>query len=199
MDGWVIAGVIITGIGVIVAILQFFRTPKATPATRPPKPTTTDWSRILRQAENLPLSKSLPIVLEAAVQSHDEDLTSWARLELLGYLKENPAMTEKTIVPTYRTVRGQWFDTYGRPVRTDPRLAFVNEARLREGVHELEVLASRPGMCGLPRPDEATSIRETFHTDVNEFRFDSRSISQVLASIKAQLMDYLANRPLTQG
>ncbi len=155
---------------------------------------TADYEQLLQQVEDLPLSKSLSKVLGAAVQAHDDELTTWTRLELLGYVKDNPVMTEQTVVPEYRTVSGQWFDKDGsRLAIPDASLAFMNAIRLREGVPELEIFADVFGMGELWLPDLADLIRENLRVEVSVFRFNSRSVSQVLASIKAQLVDHVAS------
>ncbi len=46
----------------------------------------------------------------------DEDLESWIRLELMGYLSDNPAKT--TVVPEYRSVSDQRPDDNGGRRRT---------------------------------------------------------------------------------
>lgn len=148
---------------------------------------------LLRQAQDLPLSKSLSSTLRAAVRVGDTRLVIWARLELLGYVRDNPAMTDDTVVPEYRSVTGDWLDEFGRQLTiTDPRLAFVNEIRLRFGVPELESLVGNTGVIALRLPDFSEVIREHLNVEVSIFRFSPQSASQVLGNIRAQLLDRLA-------
>jgi AbiTii-like protein len=152
-----------------------------------------NYALLLRQTQDWPLSKSLSSVLRVALRAGDTELTAWVRLELLGYSSGNPAMTKETMVPEYRTVGGQWFDEYGRPlVITDSRLAFINETRLRFGVPELETFIGTSGTIALRLPEFSEIIRERLSVEVSLFRFSPHSIAQVLANIKAQLLDRLA-------
>src|SRR5919204_4791404 len=105
-----------------------------------------EYDRVLRKAEDAPLSQSLPKALQLATATGDIEFATWIRLELLGYTSSNPAMTDTTVVPEYRTVRGQWFDAYGRLfLVNDPKLVFVNEDRLRDPVSELECFVGKSG------------------------------------------------------
>ena len=102
-------------------------------------------------------------------------------------------MTDSTIVPEYRTVSGEWFDDYNRRlVLSDPKLAFVNETRLRLGAAELESYVGVTGVLALPNPDHAALIREHLKVEVSTFRFNAQNVPPVLASIRAQLVDRLA-------
>lgn len=79
-----------------------------------------------------PLSKALAETLFWAESAGDAEFVRWLRLESLGYWAGNPVMTESTVVPEYRTVSGHWFDEYNRRLAlSDPKLAFINETRLR--------------------------------------------------------------------
>lgn len=151
------------------------------------------FERLLRLVEEQPLSRSLPVVLRVVTAIEDKEVASWIRLELMGYLSDNPAMKDDIVVPEYRSVPGQWFDDYGRAlVLEDPKLGFLNELRLRHGVAELEGIAvgSEPLMV---RPTESSEIiRENLNVKVSIFRFRPSSVSQVLTNIKVCLLDRLA-------
>ncbi len=67
----------------------------------------TTLERLLTLVEDQPLSRSLPTALRIATGIGDEQLASWIRLELMGYLAENPAMNQDTVVPEYRGVPGR--------------------------------------------------------------------------------------------
>ena len=58
------------------------------------------------------LSRSLQAALRIATNIGDEQWTSWIKLELIGYVADNPAMKKDTIVPEYRGVPGQWYDRW---------------------------------------------------------------------------------------
>jgi hypothetical protein len=140
-----------------------------------------------------PLSKALAKALVWAESAGDAELVRWVRLESLGYWTGNPVMTDSTIVPEYRTVSGEWFDDYNRRlVLSDPKLAFVNETRLRLGAAELESYVGVTGVLALPNPDHAALIREHLKVEVSTFRFNAQNVPPVLASIRAQLVDRLA-------
>jgi hypothetical protein len=125
----------------------------------------------------------------------DEELASWIRLELMGYLSDNPAMKDDTVVPEYRGVAGQWFDDYGRVLALeDPNLGFINELRLRSGVAELEGIAGATEMLALRPTEFAQIIRTNLNVEVTTFQFRPSSVSQVLTNIKVHLLDQLAIR-----
>ena len=60
------------------------------------------FDQLLTIVEEQPLSRILPVALRIATSIADEELTSRIKLELLGYLADNPEMKEDTIVPEYR-------------------------------------------------------------------------------------------------
>src|SRR5436309_1020493 len=49
-----------------------------------------------RLAESAPLARCLPAAMSVARTADDMGLLTWIRLELLGYVSDNPAMTEAT-------------------------------------------------------------------------------------------------------
>ncbi len=154
-----------------------------------------EYDRVIQRAERHPLSQSLPSALRLALESSDQEFAAWIRYELLGYTSENPVMTPEVVVPTYRTVRGQWFDHYGRPlVLSDPNLAFVSETRLRAPVGELESFVGAHGVLTQQLPEFSDIIRDSLHVDVSEFRFAPLSVEQVLVNIRAHLLDRLSTR-----
>ena len=118
--------------------------------------------------------------------------------ELLGYFQQDPAWSDGIITPEYRAVDGQWFDEFDRRLQISQLdLQFINEIRLQSGVPELEGLAGVDGVFALPMPAQAASIRENPEVGVSTFRFKARSVSQVLTSIRSQLVDRLARIPTT--
>ena len=147
------------------------------------------YDRVFEAAQEQPLSRSLPKVLRLATTAGDTDLADWTKLELLGYQHGNPAGTEKTIVPEYRSVPGSWFDAYGRVLQiADPKLSFLNWIRLRSGVLELEELVGAKGDLAISLPEFAETIQKELKFDANTFRISPTSIRSVLAYIKAQLL-----------
>ena len=151
--------------------------------------------RILSLVEEESLSRSLQAALRIATNIGDEQWTSWIKLELIGYVADNPAMKEDTIVPEYRGVPGQWYDDYGRPlVLNDPKLAFINEFQLRHGVAELEGIASGTGTLTVRAIEFSQLIRDNLNVEVSVFQFRPSSVSQVLTNIKVRLIDHLASR-----
>jgi len=151
------------------------------------------FERLLTTVEEQPLSRSLPKVLSMATTIGADDLAVWTKLELMGYVAENPEVTEDVVVPEYRTVVGAWYDDYGRMFLVeDPKLRFVNELRLRHGVVELEGLATATGPLSMRELNFAAIIREHLKVPVTTFQFDPVSISQVLTNIKVHLLDRLA-------
>jgi hypothetical protein len=113
------------------------------------------------RAAAAPLSELLPLLLSLSQILKNRELEKWVRLELNGYYNVNPALTEDVIVPEYRTVAGEHTDEYGRPLLiTDPKLSFVNEDRLRNGVSELERLSGRDEMVSIRNPVSAQLLRQ---------------------------------------
>lgn len=152
------------------------------------------YDRLIRDAERAPLSSALQSTLRVALAMGDEDFASWLRWELFGYSGENPAMKPGVMVPTYRTVGGDWFDEYGRRLaNTNPRLGFMNETRVRPGVPELEKLVTAKGVLTI-RDDNASIVNETLGVQVTQFRFPTSALEPVLANIRAQLLHQLAER-----
>src|SRR5437870_1788745 len=108
------------------------------------------------KASTAPLDELLQSLVLLAGEVNDKEVEKWAKLELGGYLRENPEMNKDTVVPEYRTVVGLWHDRYGRPLVIDnPKLQFVNPYRLRNGVAELEQLSQENGPHTLLDPDRA--------------------------------------------
>ncbi len=151
--------------------------------------------RLLSIVEEKPLSRSLPTALRIATTIGDDELASWIRLELMGYLPDNPTMTQQTVVPEYRSVAGQWRDDYGRPlVLEDPNLGFINETRLKPGVAELEGIAGGTSMLAMRLTDLSEIIRKHLNVEVTIFEFRPSSVNQVLTNVKVRLLDRLASR-----
>jgi hypothetical protein len=69
----------------------------------------------------------------------------------------------------------------------------MNAIRLRESVSALEIFSDVSGMGELRLPDLADPNWKNLRVEVSVFRFNSRSVSQVLASIKAQFVDRIAS------
>ena len=156
----------------------------------------TSYDNLIESAHKLPLSVTLSKILRLAESGRDRDFASWIKLELLGYTDSNPVMTAATIVPEYRTVSGEWFDAYNRrlPLK-DPNLGFINETRIRCGVVELETFVGATDIIAIQQPDLSDIIRRELHIDVTTFRFSPKSIPQILANIKSQMLERLATRP----
>jgi len=153
------------------------------------------FERLLTLVEEQTLSRSLPVALRVALAIADEEWASWIRLELMGYLADNPAMKADTVVPEYRGVPGLWYDDYGRALAlNDPSLEFINELRLRPGVAELEGIAAGTGTLAMRPTEFSEIIRNNLHVEVSVFQFRPSSVSQILTNIKVHLLDHLASR-----
>lgn len=139
-----------------------------------------------------PLSDSIRSALRLAEQAGDEELRSWCRLELGGYWESNPALTDDTVVPKYRSVVGQHTDIYGRPLVLRAKLSFINETRLRNGVEELEALRTKQDVIAMHDPSMCDIIREFLEVDVYSFRFSTVHLTGILSAIGMELEDHLA-------
>jgi len=137
-------------------------------------------------------SRTLPRLLSIANTVDAPILAKWVRLELGGYLASNPAMTEDDVVPEYRAVAGTWRDDFGRmfvlrPDQAD--LSFVNELRLREGIAELEALATAAGPLSIRHGDFAALLKRNLDIDVSTFEFEPRSVAQVISNVRMHALD----------
>jgi len=150
---------------------------------------------LLSIAEEQALSRSLPAALRVSTAISDEQLASWIKLELMGYLNTNPENKPHTVVPEYRDISGLWSDDYGRVLMLDqPDLAFINHIRLRQGVTELEGIATGSGTLAMREMEFAEIIRANLGTEVSTFQFSPDSVKQVLTNIKVQLLDRIAQQ-----
>jgi hypothetical protein len=158
------------------------------------------FDQIIGQTSTAPLSELLTSLSMLAREIRDANLQQWADLELGGYLREDPAMTESIVVPEYRGVPGQWRDDYGRPlVIKDPELHFVNETRLRHGVAELERLSQTKDVLTSQDAHLADLIHKHLHVEVTWYQFSPGAIVGILAAIRARLVDRLYKvRPVVE-
>jgi len=147
---------------------------------------------ISRAAYTSPLDELLPKLLAFARRAEYPELETWVRLELDGYYSSNSAMTEDIIVPEYRTVPGIRTDEWHRRLLIqNPRLQFVNEDRLRQGIAELERFSSLDEHITVQDVSKADIIKETLGVDVTRFSFHPTSVQGVLSSIRARMIDWL--------
>lgn len=128
--------------------------------------------------------------LLVATELNEDELIKWAKLELNGYFSSNPALEDEDKVPPYRTIVGQYFDTFNRPVVIDdPELQFIFEYRLREPIIELEKLSAGDGNLSLSNPNKNKLFQEYFNIEVRNFVFSRATIHGVLAGIRSTLME----------
>ncbi len=146
---------------------------------------------ILNKIDSKPLSDSLSKALRLSQKIHSKDFEKWCRLELGGYFDSNLAMDENVIVPEYRTVVGQHYDYYGRPLILKEDLSFVNETRLRYGVLQLENLFNARDTVVMHDSHTCSLIKQHLNVEVHIFRFSSSNLLKILTSIKIQLSDWL--------
>jgi uncharacterized protein (TIGR02391 family) len=138
------------------------------------------------------LSEILPSVLILAKQINNQDLVKWTQLELGSYFNSNSALTEDVTVPEYRTVVGQYFGAYKRPlVFEDPGMQFVNQVRMRNSVAELEKLSEENKMLSIQDPSYLQLIRSNLKVDVQYFSFNSTALAGVLDGIRNALIEKL--------
>lgn len=159
--------------------------------TKVPK-TVVRFDELIESASTAALPGLLRSLSMLARDLQDAELQQWADLELNGYWKENPAMTEAVVVPEYRGAPGQWKDEYGRPlILQDPALHYINETRLRQGVEELERLSHLSKILTIQDAYGASIIREHMQVEVTWFQFSSTSIIGILTAIRSRLVDRL--------
>jgi hypothetical protein len=122
----------------------------------------------------------------------DSDLEKWIGLELNGYIIHNQYF-KKDEVPTYRSVSGKWQDDYQRPLQiTDPKLLFINQVRLIQGVIELERLAYSNDFLTMSDLNLINLIKENLKVHVTTFVFNPTEINRVLALIQTELINRLS-------
>lgn len=150
------------------------------------------YNEIFNKSSSAPLSELLPIALRLARQLKNKQFENWIRLEMLGYFKENPALTKKTVVPEYRTVGGYHSDIYDRPlVIKNPKLKFINEDRLSYGIVELEKMEKSDKPLVIHDPVTINLIRENLNVEVHKFTFSPIMVAGVINGIRVQLQDWL--------
>jgi hypothetical protein len=141
---------------------------------------------------SLPLSQLFPMVLRLAKLIGNTSLARWVQLEVDGYIRENPVMGEDIEVPAYRSVSGERTDEFDRPLLLqDPRLQFINEERLRQGVAELEHLSRSDDLLYFRPLNSNELIRKELHVEVTRFRFHPSALTGVLSGIRSRLLEWL--------
>ncbi|MEI7871563.1 MAG: hypothetical protein WCK95_05565 [Alphaproteobacteria bacterium] len=150
----------------------------------------------IKLTEEASLARSLPATLRLSSTLADDDWSDWLRLELIGYFEENPSMTERVDVPSYRTVPGTWQDDDGRTlVVADSKMLFFNKVRLRFGVAELETfVSSGPITTSIRLPEQAGIVSSVLGVDVSTFSFERESVQQVLTKIRKKALEQLRRR-----
>jgi len=140
----------------------------------------------------MPVSKALGHSMRLAPERGDDEFARWCRLELQGYSAGNPSMGEDITVPEYRTVVGQHHDIYGRLFLVPAELPFVNEDRIRVGTAEIERLERDHKTVTIQNPGQVQLIKEYFDVDVYSFTFSAANLTNILASIRAELAHRLS-------
>ncbi len=150
----------------------------------------------IKLTEEASLARSLPATLRLSSTLADDDWSDWLRLELIGYFEENPSMTERVDVPSYRAVPGTWQDDDGRPlVIADSKMLFFNKVHLRFGVAELETfVGSGPTTTSIRLPEQAGIVSSVLGVDVSTFSFERESVQQVLTKIRKKALEQLRRR-----
>jgi hypothetical protein len=131
-----------------------------------------------------PLSKALQHAARFAAEAGALEFERWLRIELGGYYGSNSAMSPDVVVPEYRTVSGVHFDIFGRRLIVPTDLSFVNETRLRNGVEELESLASGRETIAVHDPTMCELIQQHLKVEVYSFHFSAAHLMGVLAAIR---------------
>lgn len=145
-----------------------------------------DW--IHKNGPKEPPSQVLPQVLRLARIVGNHDIERWARLELIGYTHDG-GMRKEEVVPEYRTVTGQYYDDYDRPLRVPAKLHFVNQYRFRYGVATLEEFAKKTEMQNIADPDMLELILTEFKVRVSRFCFSPLAVADVVHSIRNLMLD----------
>lgn len=154
--------------------------------------------QLIQEVTTQPLSQLLPKVHHLAIAIGDKELEKWSGLEIDGYYNTNYHLDESTEVPSYRQIVGQYFDVLGRPiVFEDPKLAFLSEYRLRQGVPELDSLVEDKNIKVIKDASRHKILKDTFGVEVSRFEFTHHQIVSVLAGIRSELSRRLRNIDLS--
>lgn len=185
------------GAGVVRTFAALFRV--STPEVRSVESHASTLYRELRaKASTAPLSELLQSIIILAGEVNNKEVEKWAKLELGGYLRDNPEMDNDVVLPEYRTVVGVWTDQFGQPLLiNDADLMFVNSYRLRNGVAELEELSKSDKPHTLSDPSFAAIIRKSLNVDVTYFTFGSREVVGVLSNVRTRFIEEI--RKLREG
>lgn len=138
------------------------------------------------------LSTLLTRLVSLANDINNMELKRWATLELNGYSTNNPVYKEGIEIPVYRSVVGEFFDSFGRPlVITKQEFEFINTIKLQQGVSELEVLAEQNKML-TAKPLVLFEMLSRLGINVDEFHFHSSGIVVILSHIRTTLIEKIS-------
>lgn len=152
------------------------------------------YTELNNKISTAPLSELLPLALKLSIELHEDKLTQWIYLEYEGYLNTNKYLTSEVIVPEYRTVVGNYYDSFNRLIPImDPNLRFINEYRLRNGVSELEELAKNKKLTAIQDLDCLSLIYEYLHIKAFCYAFSNTYIHGILTSIRTKLIEEIHN------
>ncbi len=145
------------------------------------------------ELHRIPVSQAVMRAQQIAQDSGDREFARWCRLELQGYYRGNPAMTNDTHVPEYRSVIVQHQNRFGQPLTLPPDFAFMSQMWLRFGVEELERFERERKTITVHDPQLCKEIMEYMHGDeVYSHSFSSTLVTGVLSSIRTELAARLA-------
>ncbi|MEI6141165.1 MAG: TIGR02391 family protein [Mariniphaga sp.] len=143
------------------------------------------------QSKSEKISVILLEMIDLAEEINNLEVKKWASLELNGYLESNPSYIITDTLPEYRTVIGEFYDYYDRPlIINEDKLKFFNTIKLAQGVVELEFAAVENKILTV-KSTAAFEILRGFDIIVNEFRFHSSAINSVLFKIRTVFSDKL--------
>jgi hypothetical protein len=160
---------------------------------------TTSKEALRRIVEAQPLSGGLRQASFLAQDQDAPDFRRWLRLELGGYLTSNSAMQNDVEVPEYRSVVGVHYDLYGRPLILPADLSFIGETRLRNGIEELEGLATGREKVIIHDPTMCQLIREHLNIEVYSFHFSAIHLRGILGAVRTELEGRLSKLNLPES
>lgn len=145
--------------------------------------------QLKKQSKSEKLSVILLELIDLAEETNNLEVKKWASLELNGYLESNPSYTTTDSLPEYRTVIGEFYDYYDRPIiiNTD-KLNFFNTIKLQQGIVELECAALESDILTV-RPAAAFEILRKFKINAHKFKFNRSAVNSVLFKIRTVFHD----------
>jgi hypothetical protein len=152
---------------------------------------TSEVKNLLGDLAESPLRESLRRAQILAQRSEKPDFAAWCQLELDGYSSFVSSNTRDTVVPVYRTVKGQHTDVTGTPLVVSSGQTFF-EVRLSNGVEELEILPASGDTVAIHDPQMCDLVKQEHNVEVYWYRFSTLQLFSIFSAIRVALWTKLS-------